>query len=271
MSLFNFDTRTLRLVLAGATLALAGGALGTGCGGGNLETVEGFCSQLAAADCSYSVVSACFGSSDATIQTDTDSCINARRQVSKCNPRNLTYHPEFADACISQHQVVFNSATIDAATYATLNDACLAVFNRGRPEGSECTQDTDCDVGYAGLRCITRVGGNGSCQVPKPVGGGASCKDPSAQCPTGTYCDAGFHCVEVGLEGDMCGAGQPCGVGTRCVDSICSKQLPNGTKCDESSDCIGGFCLGASNDKGLCSASYVFAFGSSTCIDFTQF
>ncbi|MFT3774444.1 MAG: hypothetical protein QM820_54485 [Minicystis sp.] len=269
MSLFNFDNRTFRLVLAGAALALTGGALGTGCGGSNTGTLEGFCGELAAVECSYAIVTACYGSSDATFQTDQASCIAARSRVSNCNPNGLTYHPEFADACIAQHGLVFSSATIDSATYATLRDACLPAFNQGRTQGSECSDDSDCDVGYAGLRCITRVGGKGTCQVPVPVAGGASCKDPSAQCPTGNYCDSGFHCVQIGLKGDACGAGQPCGTGTRCVNEVCVDQLTNGQACTSADDCVGGFCLGGA-DAGQCAASYILAFGSSTCKAFTS-
>jgi hypothetical protein len=273
MSLFNFGHRTFRLALAGVTLAIGGGAMAIGCGGADLSTPNGFCAAVAAADCSISIVQACLGSSDATLQTDTDRCVAARSKLTTCNPSNLTYHPDFADACIAQHQLVFSSTSIDSTSYQSLVEACLPVFNQGRPQGAACKLDSDCDVGFAGLRCLTRVGGNGTCQVPNPVEGGSSCKDPTAQCPDAQYCDSNFHCVEVGLKGDACGAGEPCGTGTRCNKDLnqCVNQLANGEKCAADGDCAGGFCLGAADGSSRCAGSLVFAQGSSICLDFTQF
>lgn len=259
------------LVLAGAALALAGGVIGTGCGGADVSTEDGFCAALAEADCSYAIVQACYGSSDASIQADVDACISARRQPSKCNPARLPYHPEFADACIAQHQTVFANATIDGQSWASVSEACLSTFNRGGQAGSSCTADHDCDVGYGGLRCMVRVGGKGTCQVPKPVMGGDSCKDPAAQCPADKYCNADFFCVVKPSNTDACGAGQPCGDGFRCNGELekCEPQLPNGSDCSRDSDCTGGFCLDTATGK-QCAASYVFSFGATTCSDFKR-
>lgn len=271
MSFFNFDHRTFRLALAGVMLALTGGAIGTGCGGYDLGTTAGFCSALAAADCSPAIVQAC-GSTEATLQADTDRCVAVRSKLDKCNPSGLTYHPDFADACIAQHQAVFSNSSIDKAGIDSLTEACLSVLNQGHSAGSQCTADSDCDVGYGGLRCLTRVGGKGTCQVPNPVMGGASCKDATAQCPVGNYCDSGFHCVQVGQSGDICGAGQPCDNGFRCNKdaNACVSQLGTGAKCNADTDCAGGFCLRVASGEKLCSANFVFAFGSSACLDFTQ-
>jgi len=271
MSLFNFDHRTSGLVLAGGALALAGAVIGAGCGGTDVSTQEGFCSALAAADCSYAIVQACYGSSDASLQADIDSCITARRQANICNPAHLPYHADFADGCISQHQTVFGASTIDGTNWDSVREACLPTFNRGGQKGSVCTDDVDCDVGYNGLRCIMRVGGKGTCQVPKAVAGGASCKDAAAQCPAGNYCDPGFHCVETPLKGEECGAGQPCSDGYRCNADLttCENQLANGSKCARDTDCSGGFCLDTATGK-QCAASYIFAFGATTCVDFKR-
>src|SRR5262245_49865692 len=123
MSLFNFNHA--RLVLASAALALAGGIIGTGCGGQDVSTVQGFCSALAQADCSAEIVRSCYGSSDATIQADMDRCVQARSGVDTCNPRNLPYHPDFADGCLAAHQQVFSVSSIDLESWKSVREACL--------------------------------------------------------------------------------------------------------------------------------------------------
>jgi hypothetical protein len=271
MSLFNFFHHS-RLVLASAALALAGGVIGTGCGGSDASTIQGFCTALAQADCSAAVVTACYGSSDATLATDIDSCIRARSATSTCNPGNLPYHPDFADNCIAAHQVAFAESTVTADRFKAMHESCLGALNRAGSQGEQCTNDSDCDFGYQNLRCLVRFGGKGTCQVPLPVTGGASCKDPTAQCPTGTYCDEGFHCVETPLKGETCGAGQPCSDGLQCntVSDVCDSQLPNNSSCSRDSECQGGFCIGSgTGSSGKCAASYVFAFGALSCSSFS--
>src|SRR3954469_19020088 len=101
MSLFNFDHRTSKLVLACAALMLGGGLIGAGCGGTDTSTIVGFCEAQAIAECSYPVVQACYGSNDASIDADTTTCIATRSQPVKCNPDNLPYHANFADNCVN--------------------------------------------------------------------------------------------------------------------------------------------------------------------------
>lgn len=274
MSLFNFHQRTSRLALALTALGLGGGLIGAGCGGANTDTLANYCQAQAEAECSIAVVQACYGSSDATLNDDTSSCIQTRSAISKCNPSNLPYHPEQADNCIDTRASVYGAGKFDRAGADAIREACLPVFNKGGLEGSECTVDDDCDVG-AQLRCITRIGGRGTCRVPKTVDGGSSCKDPAAQCPTNQYCDDGLHCVQRPAAGEKCGAGQPCDTGLRCneVSQACEKQYANGSACKLDTDCIGGFCIainGTSGAEGQCSATFQFGFGSATCLDFTH-
>jgi hypothetical protein len=272
MSLFNFTHKNLRLALAGALTALAGGVIGAaGCGGGDAQTVAGFCQALAQQDCSYAVVQACYASTDATIETDAQSCVGVRSVTSKCNPQGLPFHPEFGDACLQAHAAAYAAAQVDASAFKAMNDACLAVFNKGGTDGAPCKGDVDCDVGN-NLRCIVRVGGDGTCRLPVPTADGASCKDPSAQCGDASYCDAGFHCVQRGAQGDACGAGQPCGAGFWCNDKtkVCEAQFANTHTCNDADQCVGGFCLGVSAGGAQCAATYVFAFGGAACADFTH-
>jgi len=272
MSLMNFGHRTARLALAGAALAIFGGALGAGCGGGyDTSSLGGFCQAMAAADCSPNVVQQCYLASEGMIETDTNSCILARSQAKNCNPSNLPYHPEWADNCLATHGAVYSQTQIDITTFKQIAQACLATFNRGGQQGQTCTQDVDCDVGN-GLFCMVRVGGKGTCQVPTPVEAGQSCNDPAAQCPDGMFCDTGFHCVAIGGAASVCGAGQPCGDGFRCNNQLhqCEAQLPDQATCKGDSDCAGGFCVGVSstNPAGKCASTLIFAFGSAVCAPF---
>lgn len=274
MSLFNFDYRASKLVLASAALALAGGVIGAGCGGADLSTQAGFCQALAQADCSYAVVQACYGSDDASLEQDTNSCIAERSKPEKCNPGNLPYHSDFAENCIAAHTNVYANESFNRETYDSLREACLAAFNRGGQKGQACADDSDCEVGGE-LRCVVRFGGNGSCQIPIPVAGGESCKAPANVCPGNQYCDEGFHCVARGSAGDDCGAGQPCGTGFRCNELAgkCEGQYANNDNCKLDSDCSGGFCIAtaaSSGSEGLCTSTFQFSWGTSTCLNFTR-
>lgn len=271
MSLFNFDHRTSKLVLASAALLLGGGLIGAGCGGTDTSTLSGFCEAQAIAECSYSVVQSCYGSNEASIDADTTTCIATRSQATKCNPKNLPYHPDFADNCIDTIANTYAQGQYDRAGADAIREACLPALNEGRQEGADCTDDVNCDVG-AELRCITRVGGRGTCRRPVLVGGGASCKSPDAQCGPEQYCDAGFHCVQRGIADEACGAGQPCGAGYRCneLTQICEKQYANGQTCKLDSDCSGGFCLAVSGGSSQCSSTFQFGLGAPTCLAFIR-
>lgn len=274
MSLFNFHHRTSRLAFAFAALGLGGGVIGAGCGGADTSSLAGFCQAQAEAECSFTIVEACYGSDDASLQEDTNTCLTTRSRVDKCNPSNLPYHPELADNCIETRANVYAAGKFDRKAADSIREACLPVFNKGGAEGTSCDIDDDCDVGSK-LRCVTRLGGRGTCRVPALVGGGASCKDSAAQCPADQYCDGSSHCIQRPLENEECAAGQPCGGGLRCneVAKVCQKQFANGSDCKLDSDCLGGFCItisSGSDAQGQCSATFQFGFGSQTCLDFTR-
>ena len=273
MSLFNFDLRNSRLVLAGAALALGGGLLGGGCSSVDLSTEAAFCQAVATADCSAALVQACYGATDTTLAADTNLCIAARSPISKCNPKGLSYHPDLAGACLTQHQAVYATSQIDGAAVASLRDACLPVFNKGNTQGSTCALDSDCDVVNL-LRCVVHAG-KGTCQSPVPVMAGESCTLAAAQCTDSNsrtdtlYCDTGNHCVAAGAGGDKCGAAQPCGTGLRCTATkLCASQLADSQPCHADGDCLGSFCLGANSAgtaTGECAATLTFAQGGLAC------
>jgi hypothetical protein len=269
MSLFDFQSRTAKMALVGGLLAFGGGLVAVGCGGPDYTALSDFCAALAQADCSAPIVQACYGSTDATLETDTSSCVAARSELAKCDPGNLPYHAQYADACIAAHQQVYVQSSLQASDIQAIQTACLPVFNRGGEQGSACQTDVDCDVG-SGLSCVVHQGGKGSCEVPIAVSGGEVCTDPAAQCADTFFCDSGGHCVADPVNGMGCDVGVPCSDGLRCVSSLCRPKLQDGAACAANDDCIGGFCLtnAGTASQGICSATYTFSITSASCTDF---
>jgi len=211
-------------------------------------------------------VTACFGSSAATLGTDTQTCVTARSAPERCNPLSLPYHSEFAQPCIDAHTNAYAMAQLDAAALQSIEQACVPVFNMGGAQGSVCTLDTDCDAG-SGLSCEIH-GAKGQCETPTPVAAGGECVDPAADCGATNYCEASGHCVADPGMGETCGPGIGCSTGLRCTTaSVCEAQLPDTSACGADTDCVGGICVTTGNG-GICAATETFAVGSATCVPF---
>ncbi len=283
MSSFNFDYRSTRLMVTGALLALAGAALGVGCGGGGLDypTQFDFCQGVAQADCSGPIVTACYGSSS---DQDTQACINVRSSAEQCNPHQyVVYHPEFADQCIAAHQSLYGSNPLDPTLYQAMEQACLPTLNNGGEAGVSCTQQADCDVG-AGLSCIIHEAAEGqptrgTCQVPVPVMPGTSCNGAADQCVdqngnTNTfYCalgasGSGHNCIQ-NVSG-ICGSDVSCTSGSYCnaATGHCAAQLADTFPCTADAECAGGFCVPTSATGGECATMLTLGFASPACAAF---
>jgi hypothetical protein len=279
MSLFNFDYRNGRLVVAGGLLVLAGGVAAGGCGGDSgpdVSTEQAFCLVAAQVDCSQTTVVACYAANGNTIGTDTNSCIAARNTPERCNPNNLAYHAAFAGPCLNAHAAVYSSASLDPNALQAMNQACLAVFNAGGTTGVPCADNTGCDVGD-GFSCIIHQGNTmGTCQMPVPVTAGNGCSAPNAQCvdasgnPGAYYCEASAHCVSDPVTNGACGVGVPCSMGLRCDATLntCQPQYSDQHSCTADSDCAGGFCLATNGGGAVCGGQFTLAFGSPTCAGF---
>ena len=280
MSVFNFDYRNGRLVVAGGMLVLAGGMVAGGCGGGDsgpdVSTEQAFCQVLAEVDCSPSTVQACYAANANTIGTDTNTCVRVRNTPERCNPNNLAYHAQFALPCLNAHASVYMSTTLDPNGLQAMKQACLATFNAGGTTGAPCADDSGCDVGH-GFACIIHQGSvMGSCQTPVLVTPGNGCANPAAQCVdasgnTGAYhCATIQDCVQDPGNGQACGPGAPCGMGLRCdaTSNTCLQQYPDQHACTADSDCTGGFCLATNGGGAVCGGVFQLAFGSPTCAGF---
>jgi len=271
MSSFTFDTRWI----AGGALALAGGALAGGCGGGpppvDFTQEATFCQQVAQADCSAVAVEACYGADDSSLGQDTATCVTARSSPEHCNPLNLPYHSMYAASCVAAHANVYAANPLDPNALAAMELACTAVLNRGGTQGAPCAADTDCagTGDSTGFVCVIHQGKPGQCEVPVSVAAGDTCADPAPACPAGSYCDTGSHCVQDPVNGQPCGTGISCASGFFCdtTASSCKTQLQDNQPCTASSDCVGQFCVGAPG-MSVCSHTFTLALLSPTCSDF---
>jgi hypothetical protein len=261
------------VVIAGGALALVGGALGAGCGGTpavDYSVETSFCEALAQADCSQPIVQACYGSGSNAdlLAVDVQTCITFRTTPEVCNPLMLPYHGDFAQPCIDAHTAAYVNGQLDAAAVVAMTQGCLPVLNKAGAVTTQCTADTDCDVG-SGLYCVTHQGAKGTCQTPTTVAPGSACTAAADECMGGYFCETSGYCVANPAKGAACSATVACGANLRCdaTTNLCADQLQDGSPCTEPSDCTGGVCI-STNSGGVCAATYTFAVGSATCVSF---
>ncbi|MFO0587646.1 MAG: hypothetical protein U0441_08905 [Polyangiaceae bacterium] len=232
-------------------------------------TAESFCGAVAKAECSSAVVTACYGSDQASLTQDTESCVTARS--ARCNPDNLPYHPEYAEACVNARAAALTDAVWTHADVDAVENACLPVFSKGLEKGSQCSADTDCGGGY---RCLLKIGAlTGVCDSPNLIPAGDACSGASDVCDTGYYCSPKvWHCLALGKENEVCSEGAPCGADYYCSDpdtGVCVAKTKNGLDCAGDEVCQGGFCVGATaNTSGKCSSTLPLTITSTSCDDY---
>lgn len=261
-----------RAALSGLSLA----AILAGCGGTDTDTGSdyahpdqaSFCQALGEAECNTSVVKACYGSDDATLPADRESCITAR--AADCNPAELPYHPERADACLAARSQALADGVWTHQEIDAVDEACLPVFSKEGPEGAICAGGTDCDTA-SGLVCIIKLGDlEGICAIPVAMSGGEDCASPEAVCGDGFYCDPQVsHCLANPEVDDACSAAAPCDSTSYCTspdDGSCVEKTKNGDSCTKDELCSGGFCVGATDSKpGVCSSTWPLQINAESC------
>lgn len=271
MSLKNLIACTPLALLASA-VALGGCSVSTDEDPGGTSpfaTEAGFCAALAEAECNDQVVTACFGSDEAALESDRSRCVSARE--GECNPQNLEYNSAAAEVCINARKAALADAQITRVEIKAAEEACLAVFSGGGASGATCSGHADCDT-PAGLRCVVKPGAaSGNCAEPTSIGGGSDCSASNAVCNDGFYCSAesGDICREQPAEGDDCSAAAPCAEGFKCsvaTGGVCLAKGQGGDTCATGDDCAGGFCskpTGAA--AGACSSTEQLASTSQSC------
>lgn len=270
----------MRLVGVFGIVAVTGAVMGLamGCDGGTetepaapnpLESEAGFCEKFAEAVCLDGVVKACYLSDDANLEEDKAKCIELASQRSFCNPLDYPYDPDGAQACIDATAALYDQAELTAQEIVNQRLACLAVFSAGGAVGSPCAQDHECD-GAAGLRCVTKVSAEGTCQVPAEVEPGFDCSSPDSVCAEGFYCNESENCVAKEDIGSTCTATQPCVDDAICTSDVCLEKAANGEICSAASECLGGFCLKKGDAAtGQCGAFIPLTFDGQACVPLT--
>ncbi len=221
-------------------------------------TETAFCKAVAEVVCNSEVVSACYGSSDATLPDDTESCVEQYARQARCNPGGFPYDSAGAEGCIAAMKAAYADAIINQVDVENMAEGCLPVFSTGGVEGSACDIDSDCD-GKASLRCVIK-GGEGTCQVPEVITPGQKCGEPQQVCEEGYYCGSDDACiVRPDADGD-CSEIKPCVETALCTDGVCVAKTDNGGTCTTAAECLGGFCVIASEaTEGSCGAQYALS------------
>lgn len=232
-------------------------------------TEQSFCEAIAKAECNTAVVTACYGSDQASLAQDTESCVAAR--TPRCNPNKLPYHPEYAEPCVNAHAAGLSDAVWTHDELASMESACLPVFSKGQPKGSTCAASTDC---ADGVTCLMKIGSlSGVCDTPNVIAAGEGCEGASDVCDAGFYCSPKvWHCLAEGTENEVCSEGAPCADAYYCSDpdtGACVLKTKNGLDCVGDQVCAGGFCVGATaNSSGKCSSTLPLSITSTACDDY---
>ncbi|MCA9622163.1 MAG: hypothetical protein KC731_24235 [Myxococcales bacterium] len=229
------------------------------------ETEQGFCAALAEVICSQAVVEACYLSDSSTLAADTESCVERASRASVCNPAGLPYDKSGAQSCLAATKAMYGDAKLGTEELEAQRRACLKAFSRGGDAGTACVVDEDCD-GAGGLRCVKKVTGEASCQIPKEVGGGADCSAADAVCGEGFYCSESANCVAREAVNEACSDLMLCVEDAICTADVCLAKKANSTLCAEDSECLGGFCIKKTGENtGQCGGFIPVDFDSAVC------
>jgi hypothetical protein len=270
----------MRLAGAIGTISMTlilGGLWGTGCGGTETEPAaanpfaseSGFCQQLAEAICVEDVVKACYLSDSANLEDDADVCAELAGAPGICNPQGYAYNADGAAECVEKTRQMYEDAQLTAAELKAQGIACAKVFSAGGAVGASCSFDHQCD-GSASLRCVTKLDGTGTCQVPALAAAGADCSAPDAVCGTGLYCNETDNCVAREEESGDCSETQLCIETAVCTNNVCLGKSENAAICANASECLGGFCLKKTGENtGQCGSFIPLTFDGAACVPLT--
>ncbi|MCE7889248.1 MAG: hypothetical protein DYH12_06030 [Sorangiineae bacterium PRO1] len=245
----------MRLTRLIVPLVLLG--LYAGCGssksrpGDAYGTEDQFCKQWGKAACNSTVVSACAAAS-------VDSCVE--KQAAFCMGLVPPYYAsKNAKSCIDKVKAAYADGKLTAAEKAVVRDAAAPCdkLNKGpKLAGETCDASDECD-GLADLECVIKPGApDGTCQVPKEVGGGFSCKAPDEVCAEGFYCD-GSNCIAGKTSGETCSEDVACAPEFLCQGTLCLPKGDTAASCQSDAECKSGICAKPAVGPGKCVDSVV--------------
>lgn len=247
--------RLTRFVLPWLVLALVAACSSSKSRSGNAYgTEEQFCQAWGKAACNSSVVSACAAAS-------VESCVE--KQATFCLglvPPN--YASKNAKTCIDKVKAAYSDAKLTADEMLIVRDlgAPCDKLNKGPKQlGESCVASDECDS-LQDLVCIIKPGSDGSCQVPKEVGGGFSCKAPDEVCAEGFYCN-GSNCIAKAGDGEACSEEVPCLDDFQCLGATgattCVAKGDTAASCTDDAQCKSGVCAKPASGPGKCVDSVV--------------
>ena len=205
-------------------------------------TLTDFCNVRAQTECNTSVLSACQ-------VKDANACVTARAAACVSSaPQGTVYVPAAAPKCLSAVTTAYGTATITAASLATVDAACEPIFSGPGAARSPCTVDYDCST-KDGLRCLVPIGQTaGKCLVPNVVAPAAPCPGEADVCSAQYYCDPqSLVCVAQAPTGAQCDYRvASCLPGNRCPATIfgetCTALKAAGDACAGPADCASNLC-----------------------------
>lgn len=233
-----------------------------------LKTTVGFCNKWAEAACNSKVVDACGADS-------TESCVES--QAAAClDLIPPGYDPKNAKACLDAVAKAYEDADLTSEELEIvlgLGAPCDRLIKGPIEKGETCEATTDCNT-LEGLKCIVKSGKEyGTCQVPKEVGGGFSCKKPEEVCAENFYCD-GTNCLAHKEEGDDCEFDSECAPALRCdipkgeSKGTCVTRKKNGSDCKTNDECQSHLCAKPrESSTGKCVSQVRLSADSAFCED----
>ncbi len=233
---------------AAAWLLAATAATLAGCGSNDPVVTEhpypdvtAFCEGVAQAICNDTVVEACYESSQATLDSDGDTCIETYAAPARCNPKGLGYDKETAIGCVDAYRRAYKDGKLNVAELEAIATNCEPTLHGSGVLDDSCTDNSDCD-GSAGLRCVVKAATGGSCQQQVTVSAGNDCADKNTVCEPGYYCGSDHACIVRPAVGEACNASKPCLEDALCDGTSCIAKSDNGVACSADDQCLGGIC-----------------------------
>jgi hypothetical protein len=240
-----------------------------------LADVQSFCADWARRACNDQVVSRCAAEGK-------DACTAAQESFCETLVPDGQYSATTATTCLDAVEAAYADAVLTADerdTVRMLGAPCDKIVSGSIGTGGECREDGDCNRDVD-LSCVKKAGAaTGTCEKPKPVGGGISCADPDATCEDGFYCD-GAHCVEEAGEGNPCSAAVPCKSEFQCLSDggeaigvvvesgTCQPRKKIGGACRTEADCLSRICAPRMNSaSGVCAEQILLTPSEPLCLD----
>lgn len=139
-----------------------------------------------------------------------------------------------------------------------LQGPCAAMWVGTQPAGARCGIDTEAFTCAPGSACVLDLSLCGTCTTV--VADGAGCTADDVTCAADSHCNDDGVCAPRKRAGEPCGVGDRCVLGTTCTDDECvgpstttvGQSCDFTTRCPYASRCVGGTCVATVPLSGAC-------------------